>query len=224
MNNPPLEDHNPSRPPNGDNNGNTSHLTSNSNPDQPSNSSLPYWQINTPPPFLVNLSPKDQQTLGIPDDEYTFDSWSTVKTRVEQNKLDEFKRIPSQLRRYLEYNYRLKQTYGSVRDFVIRERLGWAEDGDGLKPRGKRPFEDEGDVKILWNDWPYGIDGRVVHLVVWCKFGLEEEDGELKGDVRGLVDEWVRGRFTRAGGRVGGLEEERVSEVVVLFGEEGRLT
>lgn len=219
MNNPPLDDHNPSQPPNTNGNGNAHHPSSTSSPN--SNSNLPYWQINIPPhlrtatcpPFLLNLSPKDQHTLSIPDAQYTPDSWPTVKTRVAQNKLDEFKRVPSQLRRYLEYNYRLKQDprYGSVQSFILKERLGWSE--QELKPRGARPFECEGDVKILRNDWPYGIDERVVHLVVWTKFALEEEEegGGLKGEVRGCVDEWVRGRFTRAGGRLNAPGEDCVS-------------
>jgi hypothetical protein len=31
------------------------------------------------------------------------------------------------------------------------------------------------DVKILYNDWPYGIDAKIVHLVVWTKFELDED-------------------------------------------------
>jgi hypothetical protein len=45
--------------------------------------------------------------------------------------------------------------------FVVKERLGWEEP---VVAKG-RPFEMESDVKILWNDWPYGIDERIVHLV-----------------------------------------------------------
>ena len=29
------------------------------------------------------------------------------------------------------------------------------------------------DIKILYNDWPYGIDKDIIHLVVWVKFPLE---------------------------------------------------
>ena len=99
-----------------------------------------------------------------------------------------------------------------MQGFILRERLGWIRDGNGdgkgLIPKGSRPFECESDVKILRNDWPYGIDERIVHLVVWTKFALGEEEeeegggggGGLKREVREVVDRWVRGRFTSAGG------------------------
>jgi hypothetical protein len=31
------------------------------------------------------------------------------------------------------------------------------------------------DIKILYNDWPYGIDPSIVHLVVWTKFELDDD-------------------------------------------------
>ena len=31
------------------------------------------------------------------------------------------------------------------------------------------------DIKILYNDWPYGIDADIVHLVVWTKFELDDD-------------------------------------------------
>lgn len=50
-----------------------------------------------------------------------------------------------------------------------------------------------GDVKILFNDWPYGIDKRIVHLVVWTKFGLEEDadTGDLTPAARNEIDDYV---------------------------------
>lgn len=54
--------------------------------------------------------------------------------------------------------------------FMVHERLQWAS----MEPKG-RPFEYAEDVKILYNDWPYGIDREIVHLVVWTKFELEDD-------------------------------------------------
>jgi hypothetical protein len=31
------------------------------------------------------------------------------------------------------------------------------------------------DIKILYNDWPYGINPDIVHLVVWTKFELDDD-------------------------------------------------
>lgn len=61
------------------------------------------------------------------------------------NRIDRFQRVPSDLRKYLEYTAQIKAEYGSVMRFVVKERLRWG-DGDSpedLKPRG-RPFEFDG--------------------------------------------------------------------------------
>lgn len=67
-----------------------------------------------------------------------------------------------------------------------------------MKAEGK-PFEEEEDVKILWNDWPYGIDERIVHLVVWTKFELEDdlETNDLTDEARGKIEKYVEERFRR---------------------------
>jgi hypothetical protein len=57
--------------------------------------------------------------------------------------------VPSDLRKYLEYTAQIKAAYGSVMQFVVKERLGW---GDGntqdLQPKGG-PFEFEGMLLLL---------------------------------------------------------------------------
>ena len=170
---------------------------------------LPYWQINVPPPlreelcppFLQNLKPKDLSIISTPDSAYHILTWSEVQSIIRANAIDAFQRIPSELRRYFEYNYFLKQKYGSVMDFVLSERLKWT--GVPVLAQGKTPFECPSDVKILWNDWPYGIDARIVHLVVWCKFELEddEETGDLTVEARALVDRYVDETFVSKVGR-----------------------
>ena len=49
------------------------------------------------------------------------------------------------------------------------------------------------DIKILYNDWPYGIDKTIVHLVVWTKFVLEAdpETDDLTPKMRKDIDEYV---------------------------------
>ena len=53
------------------------------------------------------------------------------------------------------------------------------------------------DIKILYNDWPYGIDKSIVHLVVWTKFVLEDdpETEDLTPKMRKDIDEYVAGTF-----------------------------
>ncbi|KAK6948442.1 hypothetical protein Daesc_010208 [Daldinia eschscholtzii] len=162
---------------------------------------LPYWQVNVPenerteecPEFLRSLSVKDIGIIGTPDSEYTVSTWPEVQQIVAENRLGSFRRIPSDLRRYLEYTWKLKRDYGSVMNFVLTQRLHWEAP---VKPRGK-PFEFEDDIKILWNDWPYGIDERIVHLVVWTKFELPEDPvtTDLTDEARAEIDAYVQKTF-----------------------------
>lgn len=81
-----------------------------------------------------------------------------------------------------------------------------------MTPRGK-PFEFEDDLKILWNDWPYGIDERIVHLVVWTKFDLAEDPvtTDLTDEARAAIDGYVQKTF---GSRVA---KDRVSDITSRF-------
>ena len=77
--------------------------------------------------------------------------------------------------------------------FVLRTRLHW----DSVIPSSTIPFGDPTDVKILYNDWPYGVDPRIVHLVVWTKFNLEDESetDDLTPAARQAIDTYVDKTF-----------------------------
>ena len=53
------------------------------------------------------------------------------------------------------------------------------------------------DLKILPNDWPYGIDEDIVHLVVWTKFKSEDDPdtGNLTPAARKQIDDFVTKTF-----------------------------
>jgi len=53
------------------------------------------------------------------------------------------------------------------------------------------------DIKILYNDWPYGIDTNIVHLVIWIKFELEDDasTGDLTQRQRQQIDDYVNKTF-----------------------------
>ncbi|RDW73988.1 hypothetical protein BP5796_07430 [Coleophoma crateriformis] len=178
--------------------------------------SLPYWQVNVPaaqrtescPEFLAGLSSKDIGILATPDPAYHLLSWPHVRSIIAANRLDRFQRVPSQLRRYLAFIHAIKSQYGSVMAFIVSERLRWdlpicprePLGGGKLRPS---PFNSAAeDVKILWNDWPYGIDERIVHLVVWTKFELQDDPvtGDLTEQARGEIEAFVDQVFY---GRVG---------------------
>ena len=57
------------------------------------------------------------------------------------------------------------------------------------------------DYTILRNDWPYGVDSHIVHLVVWAKFTLPctPATDDLTPATRAAVDAFVRRTFGRDG-------------------------
>jgi len=171
---------------------------------------LPYWQANIRedqrsnecPEFLRNISEKDQGILSTPDELYQRDTWEQAKKKVADNHIHLFQRMPSELRRYRAFTWQLRQDYGSIVNYILTHRLHWPYP---IAARGK-PFEFDDDIKILWNDWPYGIDTRIVHLVVWTKFDIEEDPvtGDLTNEARAEIDNFVRKTFAEmAQDRVG---------------------
>lgn len=83
----------------------------------------------------------------------------------------------------------LRKQYGSVLTFVQRERLCWPS----VTPSSSVPFSNPADYKILYNDWPYGIDKDITHLVVWTKFEIEDDatTGFLTARSRKMLDDFV---------------------------------
>ncbi|KAI6380443.1 hypothetical protein MCOR25_001634 [Pyricularia grisea] len=169
-----------------------------------SSGGMPYWNVNVPedqrsvecPEFLISLSDKDRTIINTPDADYRADSWEQVKKKVSTNRLDLFRRKPSDLRRYLEYTWRLRRDHGSVMHFILTQRLHWEIP---IKPTSVIPFENPTDYKILRNDWPYGIDERIVHLVVWTRFELTEDPatGDLTDESRKEIDQFVNNTFSQ---------------------------
>lgn len=162
---------------------------------------IPFWHVNVPPSertpdcpaFLSSLGPKDRDLIGTPDAQFHILSWPETQQVVATNRLDLFERLPSDLRRYFEFNWKLKQEYGSVMKFILSQRLGW----DMPITARAAPFQDEDDVKVLWNDWPYGVAPGIVHLVVWTKFELEADPvtDDLTDRARKEIDDYVREKF-----------------------------
>ncbi|OJJ02427.1 hypothetical protein ASPVEDRAFT_672916 [Aspergillus versicolor CBS 583.65] len=167
---------------------------------------IPYWNVNVGPArwtvecpsFLLNQPEKNIGILSTPDERYQRQGWEFVRQIVENNQIDQFQRLPSDLRKYLEYKEQIIAQYGSIMRFVVKERLRWGEGtADDLKPRGQ-PFEYEAeDMRILHNDWPYGLDDGIIHLVVWTKFDLEDDPAtdDLTPRARQEIDDFVKRVF-----------------------------
>lgn len=113
-----------------------------------------------------------------------------------------------------------KRQYGSMTDFICKERLHWSilpqstsEIGPLFAFRNPKPFGDRTDYKVMPNDWPYGLAPGIVHIVVWLKTPLPTtpESGDLTSDGRLLVESFVRRTF---GEKVAEKEECNVDDVM----------
>ncbi|KAA6415485.1 MAG: hypothetical protein FRX48_00200 [Lasallia pustulata] len=163
--------------------------------------SLPYWLVNIPkdewpaecPDFLTNVNTKDRGILATPDAQFHRQNWPEVQHFIKTNRIDLFQRVPSEMRRYLAYNAKLRKEHGSVMNFVVKERLHWSD----LTPKNPKAFSDPDDIKILYNDWPYGVDKKIVHLVIWTKFNLEDDPAtdDLTDVARREIDDYVNKTF-----------------------------
>lgn len=53
------------------------------------------------------------------------------------------------------------------------------------------------DIRILYNDWPYGVEDGIIHLVVWTKFDLEDDPAtdDLTPQARKEIDDYVKRTF-----------------------------
>ena len=166
-------------------------------PREANNPQLDYWNVNVPecerttecPDFLRDISDKDRGIIATPDSEYTRMGWDEVRQLASKNQLSMFYRVPSELRLYKAFLSDLKQRYGGVGDYILKEKLHWELP---LEAKG-RPFEFWEDVSILPNDWPYAIDRRIRHMVVWTKFTLVEdpETGLLTEEATQQIENFV---------------------------------
>lgn len=122
-----------------------------------------FWNVNLPPQqwtakcpdYLAAVDEWDRVHLGTPDEDYVPMDWKEVSDIVRKlrpfqplycnlfhniykdtNRLEEFKRIPSQLHRYRKYIADVKENYGSIMNFILKERVKW----DDLTPKGE-PFQ-----------------------------------------------------------------------------------
>ena len=114
------------------------------------------------------------------------------------------KRKPSDLLRYREWTRQTTATYGSISNFICRERLHWTplpssvpENGLVFACTSTIPFGNQNDYKILLNDWPYGLTPDITHLVVWLKHTLlvDNQTGMLEAGAKKRTEDFVHTTF-----------------------------
>lgn len=75
------------------------------------------------PPFA--LTEIDNAHLRLTDAQFQPHTWADLTHLIESGQLDALKRWPSHLKAYLEWCTHVKERYGGVLEYILRQRLGW---------------------------------------------------------------------------------------------------
>lgn len=146
---------------------------------------------------LKNVSDRDRKILEAGDESFVPFSWSDLEDIVHNNQLSRLSRKPSDLLYYLQCKQRYQEEYGGVLPFIIKERLQWdAVDGE-IIPSNETFLGDKSDIKILYNDFPYGLEDKIVHVVVWSKAKIPNQPpkGDLTPESRKQINDYVVATF-----------------------------
>ncbi|ORY85075.1 hypothetical protein BCR37DRAFT_378123 [Protomyces lactucae-debilis] len=139
--------------------------------------------------------------------------WAELVDLVRANDLAALTRTPAQLEEYFSWKQQVLETYPGVEAFILQERLHWEridgvastdahtcttlQDGrlvssQGFQVAAPNLFQDQRDWKCLKNDFPYGFEDDITHLVVWLKHALPQDaDGVLEPDTQVQVESFI---------------------------------
>ena len=96
-------------------------------------------------------------------------SWAELRSLIDAGDLAALTRTPEALKGYEAWKTGTMAAYGTVENYILRERLGWSLP---IVPASVEPFLDPMDWKCLKNDFPYAVEDGITHLVVWTKHPL----------------------------------------------------
>lgn len=190
----------------------------------PNEETLPTASPQKDAPFP--LTAIDRQLLAMTDDEFTPISWSQLHKYLELHQLEELKRLPSQLRLYMAWCSDIKAQYGSVTNFILQQRVKWdplpsSEPGAAPKfaHKSSMPFAEREDYKVLKNDWPYGFEDGITHIVVWLKTTVpaDPDTGVITDEGARLIGDFVDNYFVKRARETGLLKPDEDSTEKVLW-------
>ncbi|EFQ25039.1 hypothetical protein CGRA01v4_06653 [Colletotrichum graminicola] len=153
------------------------------------------------------LTEVDKWVLSQTDEEFKKHDWEELKEIIKTNKLEVLKRKPSDLRRYMKWTAETKAEYGSMTQYLLANRLPKSWGPPPFTPKSLIPFEDPSDYRVLANDWPYGLDAGITHLVVWSRtiIATDPDTGDMTPESRHSVQEFIDRYFVDSLGE-GGAE------------------
>jgi hypothetical protein len=122
---------------------------------------------------------------------------SSQCSATETNNLSVLKRKPSDLRRYMKWTAETKAEYGSMTQYLLVHRLPKPWGAPPFTPKSMTPFEDPSDYRVLLNDWPYGLQPDITHIVVWSRtiIATDAETGDMTPTSRAIVEGFIQRYF-----------------------------
>ncbi|KYK61777.1 hypothetical protein DCS_02921 [Drechmeria coniospora] len=151
----------------------------------------------------------DRLVLSQTDEEFKKHDWQELRQIIGRNDLSALKRKPSDLQRYMKWTAEKTTQHGSITNFILANRLPKTWGSPPFVPASLTPLEDGTDYKALLNDWPYGLQEDITHIVVWSRTPIptDAQTGDLTDESRAQVAEFVKRYFVEALGEGG---EEKV--------------
>ncbi|KAF3770242.1 hypothetical protein M406DRAFT_245063 [Cryphonectria parasitica EP155] len=155
------------------------------------------------------LTDVDRWVLSQTDEEFKYHNWEELRTIINTNNLSVLKRKPSDLRAYMAWSAATKAEYGSMTNYLLKNRLPTAWGGLPFTPISEVPFANPSDYRVLRNDWPYGLTPDITHIVVWSRTVIptDPSTGDVTPDSRRLICDFVKTYFVDSLGTGG---EDRV--------------
>ncbi|KAK3995946.1 hypothetical protein QBC44DRAFT_318807 [Cladorrhinum sp. PSN332] len=143
------------------------------------------------------LTEVDKWVLSQTDQEFKCHDWEELREILATNQLHLLKRKPSDLRRYIKWSAETKAEYGSTTNFLLNHRLPKAWGEPPFIPVSNIPFADPSDHCVLKNDWPYGFEPGISHIVVWTRtpIATDETVGDMTPESRTIVSDFIKRFF-----------------------------
>lgn len=130
------------------------------------------------------------------------------------------------MHKYLRWSFNTKKAYGSITNFVVQERLAWTpRDPDqpvsahSFTHHSSVPFEDRRDYAILVNDWPYGFESGIKHILVWTRtpIAVDDDRGDVTPESKRIIEDFVERQFVQTLANEAGISHEMARETVMWF-------
>ena len=71
----------------------------------------------------------------------------------------------------------------------------------------------------MLNDWPYGFDSGIKHILVWTRtpIAVDDDRGDVTPESKRIIEDFVERQFVHALAKEAGISNEKARERVMWF-------